>query len=104
MKFLFIDGEKICVFKDDKVRVYESGYIEKYRAQALASAKNNEWKKKSRTEMLMTEDFFFDSDEGFYAYVHSVAPCQRFVGNIFEISRRREKDGSARRFLQRSRI
>jgi len=76
MKFLFIDGEKICVFKDDKVRVYESGYIEKYRAQALASAKNNEWKKKSRTEMLMTEDFFFDSDEGFYAYVHSVAPCE----------------------------
>jgi hypothetical protein len=63
MKFIFIDGEKLCVYNDGKVETYESNYIKKYREASLISAKNSEWKKKGRTEMLLTEDFFFQDEE-----------------------------------------
>lgn len=71
MEFIFIDGEKICVYKDGNIKEYESGFIEKYRASMLQSAKNSEWKKKGRTEMLLNEDFYFDDNQEFLAKVNS---------------------------------
>ncbi len=71
MEFIFIDGEKICVYKDGDIKEYESGYIEKYRASILQSAKNSEWKKNGRTEMLLNEDFYFNDDGEFFVKINS---------------------------------
>lgn len=71
MEFIFIDGEKICVYKDGDIKEYESGFIEKYRASMLQSAKNSEWKKKSRTEMMLNEDFYFEDDREFLTKINS---------------------------------
>ena len=35
MQFLFIDGEKICIYKDGEISEYESGFIEKYKDATL---------------------------------------------------------------------
>ena len=59
MQFLFIDNEKLCVYKDGKVSEYESSYIKKYREASLTSAKNTEWKRLGRTEMLLNEGVEF---------------------------------------------
>jgi hypothetical protein len=64
MEFLFIDGEQICIYKDGEVKEYKSGYIEKYKQKTFQSVKNNEWRKKSRTEILLNEDFYPDFDDG----------------------------------------
>ena len=77
MEFLFIDGEKFCVYKDGKVQTYSSSYIEKYRAAALQSAKNSEWKKKGRTEMLLNEDFYFENDESVFVALNAVVPTEK---------------------------
>lgn len=74
MEFLYIDGEKICVYKDGKVSEYESGYVKRYRETSLSTAKNNEWKRKGRTERLLNEDYFFHEEEGVYVLLHSIAP------------------------------
>ena len=76
MKFYFIDGEKLCLYQDGKVTAYESNYIKKYREASLVAAKNSEWKKKGRTEMLLAEDFFFDGDEDFSASLTAIAPTE----------------------------
>ena len=73
MQFMFIDGEKLCVYKDGEVTTYESNYIKKYREASLIAAKNLEWKKNGRTERLLNEDFFFD-DEEVGVSVCSIAP------------------------------
>ncbi len=77
MEFLFIDGEKLCVYKDGKVKSYASSYIEKYRATSLQTAKNSEWKKKGRTEMLLNEDFYFENDESVYAALNAILPTEK---------------------------
>lgn len=77
MKFYYIDGEKLCVYNDGKVKKYDSSYIEKYKAAALQSAKNNEWKKKGRTEMLLTEDFYFDEEQENFFALNSIAPTEK---------------------------
>lgn len=75
MQFMFIDGEKLCVYKDGKVTTYESNYVKKYREASLISAKNLEWKKKGRTEMLLNEDFF-DDDEEVSVSICAIAPTK----------------------------
>ena len=76
MQFLFIDNEKICVYKDGKVTEHESSYIKKYREASLTSARNSEWKRRGRTEMLLNEGFFDDNEE-VYARLYDVAPTAR---------------------------
>lgn len=63
MEFVFIDGEDICIYKDGEFTEYKSGFIEKYKDASLRSKKLNEWRKKSRTEMLLKEDFYPDFDD-----------------------------------------
>ena len=77
MEFLFIDGEKLCVYKDKKVKTYESGYITRYRETSLVTAKNTEWKKKGRPERLLNEGYLFDEEEGVYAVLHAVSPTTK---------------------------
>ena len=71
MEFLFIDCEKICIYKDGEVSEYERGFIEKYKEATLRCIKNSEWRKKSRTEMLLNEDFFVENDEDFDVKINS---------------------------------
>ena len=76
MQFLFIDNEKICVYKDGKVSEHESSYIKKYREASLTSAKNTEWKRLGRTEMLLNEGFLEDNKEVF-SKLYDVAPTAK---------------------------
>ena len=76
MQFLFIDNEKLCVYKDGKVTEYESNYLKKYREASLISAKNSEWRRNSRTEMLLNEGFFYDNEEVF-ARLYAIAPTAK---------------------------
>ena len=76
MQFLFIDNEKICVYKDGKVTEHESSYIKKYREASLTSAKNSEWKRLGRTEMLLNEGFLEDNREVF-SKLYAIAPTAK---------------------------
>ena len=82
MQFLFIDNEKLCVYKDGKVSEYESSYIKKYREAALISAKNTEWKRKGRTERLLNEGFVED-DEEVFAKLYAIAPTAQETELIY---------------------
>lgn len=61
MKISYVDSEKIGVFENGKTTVYESGYIVKYKANALQSAKNREWK--SRTDMMIADEYYFQTQD-----------------------------------------
>ena len=58
MRFIFIDRDKIGVYKDGKTLLCESTYIQNYIDNAKRMQKNREWKKKSD---IMIED-------GYYGY------------------------------------
>ena len=71
MEFLFIDGEEICIYKDGEISEYKSGFIEKYKDATLRSIKTSEWRKKSRTEMLLNEYYPFDDEDEFKVKINS---------------------------------
>lgn len=70
MRFVYTDGENLCVYQDGKKSVFQSNYISKYRESALNTAKNREWKKKSEQ---MLDDFYFEQDETVYAEIHGIS-------------------------------
>ena len=72
MRFAFIDGEKLCLYQDGKVIKEESGYITKYREKALAATKNKEWK--SRTDRMISDEPFFDEENGVRTEIFSICP------------------------------
>ncbi|MBQ8291017.1 MAG: hypothetical protein IJX88_00715 [Clostridia bacterium] len=61
MKIGFSDGEKIGIFADGKKTVFSSRYIEKYKENAMRSAKNKEWKK--NTDLMIEDGYYFDSPD-----------------------------------------
>lgn len=75
MRFVFSDGEKICVYKDGAVQKYESNYIKNYRETMLRSEKNKEWKSQGHAAKLMAEGYYFDGEDEnkVEAAVHGVA-------------------------------
>ncbi|MBD5632143.1 MAG: hypothetical protein HDP34_02795 [Clostridia bacterium] len=45
MRFVFADGEKICLYDDGKVTEYPSKFIEKYKENALNAERAKSWKR-----------------------------------------------------------
>ena len=73
MKFAFVDGEKLCVYKDGKVKKFESEYIKRYRENALRTEKNRTWKKSS--DQMLYEDYFETAGNNeVFASIHAISP------------------------------
>lgn len=75
MKFVFVDGEKICLYQDGKIEKFESGYISRYRENSLRAEKNKAWKKSS--DKMLYDDYFELEERGeVVANIHAAAPTE----------------------------
>ncbi len=70
MKFLYLDRDKIGVFKEGKTSFYESKYIEQYKENAKRMERNREWKK--QTDAMMADGFYVGG-EPIHTKIHSAS-------------------------------
>ena len=72
MKFTFIDGEKLGIYEDGKIRFETSAYIERYRETELRTTKNKEWK--NRTDRMLADGYYPPDDEPTKTEIGSACP------------------------------
>ena len=77
MQFLFIDNEKLCLYKDGKLSECESTYLKKYRETSLTSAKNSEWKRKGKVERMLNDIYLDIDNEEIFAKIYAIAPTNK---------------------------
>lgn len=102
-KFVFSDGESVCISKDGKIEKFESEYIKNYRERIYNMSKSKEWKYSGEGARFREDNYLGDNIE-VKSFVNSVNATETddkiiytFVANeasgVIEKSVYEKKDG-----------